>query len=170
MQHITRGIDVLYNNNYVYAHARQLLKKRSGFEPIIFEMCGNSCVLYYGDFAQATACPTCKMGRWTTNQRGQRVPQKKFAYFPLIPRMLSQLRSESRRSLLLYGHQYNTETLPSDSPHQRRVEGEINDIYDGVAFRHLKEQGMFSDSPFSLFFGASTDGFTIFRKYDASYH
>jgi hypothetical protein len=124
----------------------------SGFQPVCYNCCPNSCICYTAQYENLENCPQCGTARL---QDGK--PQKYFEYLPLIPRLCSMVANPRLASVMRYQakHQLNTK--------------KISDIFDGRLYKELLTTCVtvggeempfnhFSD-PQDIALGVSTDGF-----------
>ena len=59
------------------------------------DCCPNGCMIYWGNNANETCCYICETSRWRRNNKGNKVLQKQFHYFPLGPRLQRLYASEA---------------------------------------------------------------------------
>ena len=131
----------------------------SGFKPIHYSCCVNSCVCYTSYYDQYTKCPNpeCREDRYQANRK----PQKYFNYHPLIPYLIALYHNLEYAEKMHY--QANYEYIP----------GKTWDIFDGTHYQMLHQTIVpsndanhpffyFSD-PCDIAIGISTDGFAPFK-------
>ncbi|XP_062006966.1 uncharacterized protein LOC133724291 [Rosa rugosa] len=111
----------------VYEAKKTLAALGMGYERI--HACPNDCILYRGQHAEATSCPTCgesrwKLGRDNTNKEG--VPGKVLWYFPPIPRFKRMFQStKTAKDLTWHANDRKTDGMmrhPADSPTWKLVD------------------------------------------------
>ena len=133
----------------------------SGFRPVRYDCCPNSCICYTGPYEKKVSCPECKTARFHPNSTE---PQRYFEYLPIIPR----LRALAANPQLAETMRYRTEFEGT------RNQGRMQDIFDGEMYRSLLNSFVavageklpfchFSDSR-DIALGLATDGVAIFKK------
>jgi hypothetical protein len=129
----------------------------SGFKPIRYSCCVNSCVCFVGPYEDLTECPNCKEARYKASGK----PRKSFAYLPLVPRLRAMLANPTHAKKMRYRGDYVHEP------------GIIRDVFDGSHYRALLETFVPIDSNIPFYFfsdprdialGLSTDGFGPFKR------
>lgn len=143
----------------------KMTKKRvqslSGFQPIRYSCCINSCVCFVGPYKDLVECPNpnCKEARYKADGK----PRKYFDYLPLIPR----LRAMSANIALVGKMTYRAKHIHKP--------GVIKDVFDGSHYRSLLNTTVPTDAGHPFFFfsdprdialGLSTDGFAPFKRRD----
>jgi hypothetical protein len=68
---------------------RSRLQTLSGFKPVRYDCCINSCCCFVGEHKDRTKCPYCDQDRWIVDRKGRRRPRKLFNYLPFIPRLVT---------------------------------------------------------------------------------
>jgi hypothetical protein len=142
------------------AHAARL----SGFKPVKYDCCVDSCALFVGPHANLRQCPKCQKERF--NAQGK--PRKQFTYLPLIPRLKTFIANLSMAQKMRYRsqeHKYNPNV--------------VKDVFDSTVYQNLLDKRVpvngelqshtyFGDER-DIALGLSTDGFAPFkrRKYTA---
>ena len=86
-------------------HVLILLIKNNLVEPNEYHPCVNDCVLFRKDYKDLTSCPVCGNSRYIKDSQ---IPQKKFKYLPLLPR-IRQMFSSYKVSQLLQCHLNQTD-------------------------------------------------------------
>src|SRR5271169_516685 len=132
----------------------------SGFKPIHYSCCVNSCVCYTGYYEHHTKCPNPECGEDRYKANGK--PRKYFNYHPLIPRLIALYRNPEYAEKMRYRANYE------------HVPGETQDVFDGTHYQTLLKTIVPSDDenrPFFYFsdprdiaIGISTDGFAPFKR------
>ncbi|PPQ81548.1 hypothetical protein CVT24_000065 [Panaeolus cyanescens] len=133
----------------------------SGFQPIQYDCCINSCVCFVGpQYKDLDRCPyeKCREPRYKEN--GQ--PRKVFEYIPLIPRLKAQMANPTLAKAMRYRSE--RESSPQDT----------EDVFDGTHYKSLLGKMVPSSNPPIPFFsdprdvalGISTDGFGPFEHRD----
>lgn len=131
----------------------------SGFEPVTYHCCVNSCCCFVGTHADATECPYCKTSRLDANGK----PRQVFVYLPVIPRLkafLANVRMARKMQYRANEHQHNPDI--------------IADVFDAAVYQALLKKTVcidgktldhqyFADSR-DVALGLSTDGFAPFRR------
>jgi hypothetical protein len=132
----------------------------SGFKPVQYERCINSCVCYTGPYEDLEICPVCSTMRKDANGN----PRAYFTYLPIIPQLRAMVANASYAVKMRYRANYQHEA------------SRMQDIFDGANYRSLLESNItigdemlaskfFSDSR-DVALGISTDGFTPFKGRD----
>lgn len=131
----------------------------SGFEPVRYDCCTNSCVCYTGVYADRNTCPKCNEPRYNTCGK----PRKQFTYIPLIPRLRAAAANPTYASRMQYRSQGHT-----------HIPDQITDIFDGHHYCQLKNQQItindqslpawYFRDPRDIALGLSTDGFGPFKR------
>ena len=81
--------------------ARQRLRFLSGFDPVRYDCCVNSCVCFVGPaYADLMACPHCN-ARCYSHENAKK-PWKVFVYIPIIPRLQSLVAHLKLAALMRY--------------------------------------------------------------------
>ena len=138
-------------------HVRRL----SGFQPVRYDCCPNSCICYTGPYEKKDACPVCGAARYKPRSTQA---QSYFVYLPIIPRLLAMMANKRLAEEMRYRSQFE----------DNRQEGIMQDIFDGKLYRALLETLIviagkklpfhyFSD-PRDIALGFSTDGVCVFKK------
>ncbi|XP_006457059.1 hypothetical protein AGABI2DRAFT_44714, partial [Agaricus bisporus var. bisporus H97] len=136
-------------------HVRYL----SGFNPVSYGCCVNSCICFVGPHEALTECPKCQEKR--LDDRGK--PRKSFVYIPLIPRLQAMVANRHHAGLMRYRADFEPQP------------GIITDIFDGSYYLSLLNTVVpaSGDHPFFYFsderdiaLGLSTDGFSPFKRRD----
>jgi hypothetical protein len=146
---------------------RTRLQVLSGFKPVPYDCCINSCCCFTGEHKDCTKCPYCGQDRYITDRKGKRKPRKIFHYLPFIPRLVSMLANPTRAKEMQYRAFEHTHTP-----------GKTVDIFDSHIYRRLlgrkviidgklAQHEYFSD-PRDIALGLSTDGFCPFRRRKAT--
>jgi hypothetical protein len=132
----------------------------SGFEPIRYACCPNSCVCFVGPYEGLSQCLKCDTARFKSNGE----PQAYFTYLPLIPRLCAMVVCFSFAQKLQYrfNHQHNPQKM--------------TDVFDGIHFCTLQgsfiniagEQlpSLFFSDPHDIALGLSMDGFVLFKRHN----
>jgi hypothetical protein len=132
----------------------------SGFEPIRYACCPNSCVCFVGPYEGLSQCLKCDTAHFKSNGE----PQACFTYLPLIPRLCAMVVCFSFAQKLQYrfNHQHNPQKM--------------TDVFDGIHFCMLQglfiniagEQlpSLFFSDPHDIALGLSMDGFVLFKRHN----
>lgn len=128
------------------------------------DSCINDCILFKGQYADASICPTCNTSRWKSEKTGVdgkrvfKVARKVARHFPLDIRIHMLFMSSKT------------------GPHMGWVdEGRIKDGLmrhpaDSPAWKHFDAtHKWFGAEPRNVRFGLATDGFNPFRNMNLSY-
>lgn len=68
-----------------YRLQRLVDRLAEAMEPVAYDCCIDSCVLFVGPHKDLTNCPICKKDRYLDTDR--RTPRQTFLYIPVIPRL-----------------------------------------------------------------------------------
>jgi hypothetical protein len=126
------------------------LDKLIPIRPKFYDMCLNSCCLFYGEFSQDQECFYCNEPR-LSNQ----TPRKSMPYFSLTERFKIQFACSERVKELMYRWEYVSS--------KDKFDGILGDIFDGNIYKELCELGLFSDKR-ELALSISCDGYQIFKQ------
>ena len=122
-------------------------------ETITFHVCPNDCVVFRNDCADNVSCPVCNSCRYKPNST---VPQRKFVYMPIGPR-LERLYSTKNISELLQSYK----NISSDK---------MNDIQDSPCWKALfGVDGPFGGDKRGLALSLCVDGVNPFSVQRVSY-
>lgn len=121
-------------------------------EPIIFHACANDCILYRNQYAESVVCPACNMARY----RYASIPNKKFIYLPIRPR-LERLFGTECLSHLIQAH--NNSLLGQ----------EMYDIHDSSMWKDAFSKGCFSGDTRGIGLSLCTDGVNPFSHQRVTY-
>lgn len=129
---------------------KEYLNKLIPIKPKYYDMCVNSCCLFYGKFSLDLECPYCNEPR-LSNQ----TPRKSMPYLSLIERFKIQFAYPGRVKELMYRYEY-----VSDGD---KIDSILGDIFDGDVYKELCEMDFFSDKR-ELALSISCDGYQIFKQ------
>lgn len=138
------------------------VQRLSGFQPVLYDCCINSCVCFTGPYEKFTQCPVCSTGRLDDGGR----PRAQFSYLPLIPRLRAMVSNSHCATRMRYRAEYQHK--PS----------QFHDVFDGSHYHNLRKAyvevgdeklpySFFSD-PRDIALGLSTDGFGPFKRRKAT--
>lgn len=135
----------------------------SGFQPVRYDCCKNSCVCFTGAYEKLNNCPNCDASRFKSDG----TPHKYFEYLPLIPRLRAMAANRTLATKMRYRaheHVYNPQ--------------KVVDVFDGAHYRSLLETPVsvaeeelpfwFFSDPRDVALGLSTDGFAPFKHRKAT--
>lgn len=145
----------------------------SGFDPVLYNCCVNSCCLYVGPHKDLTACPFCKEQRYTSQGR----PRKHFTYIPLIPRLRMLFKNKGALENLKYRGKFQPSPRRGCNRHGQSkcyCPTSVADVFDGSHYCRLLDAKVlinnlelphhyFSDLR-DIALGFSTDGFAPFKR------
>ena len=133
----------------------------SGFKPVRYDCCPDSCVCYTGPYEKYDACPVCGKAWYKPNSTQ---PRSYFAYLPIIPRLRAMVANPRLAKEMRYRSQYEDESQ----------EGIMEDIFDGDLYKSLLNKLIMvagKNLPFHHFsdhrdiaLGVSMDGVSVFKK------
>jgi len=146
---------------------RSRLQALSGFKPVRYDCCINSCCCFAGKHKDCTKCPYCGQDRYITDRRGRRKARKIFNYLPFIPRLVA-----------MYANPIKAKEMQYRAFEHNHTAGKISDIFDSHIYRRLLGKRVvmggatasheyFSD-PRDVALGLSTDGFCPFKRRQAT--
>jgi len=146
---------------------RSRLQALSGFRPVRYDCCINSCCCFAGDHRDRTNCPYCGQDRWVIDHRGRKKSRKVFNYLPFIPRLVAMQANPIKATEMRYRA---FEHAPTP--------GKVTDVFDSHIYHRLLGKKViingklasheyFSD-PRDVALGLSTDGFCPFRRRQAT--
>jgi hypothetical protein len=131
----------------------------SGFLPVNYHCCPNSCVCYTNQYETLTKCPSCNTDRYEADGT---TPRASFAYLPLIPRIRAMLANPHHARKMQYRSQRVRDPM------------KVSDIFDGTHYCLLQETFVtiddeelptwFFSDPRDIALGLSTDGFGPFKR------
>ena len=87
-----QGPDIVRNMPLSRYEARKVISM-CGLDYITIHCCPCDETIYYGDRSELLRCPRCNRSRYKEGMKTNNVPQKKFHYFPLAPRLQALYRS-----------------------------------------------------------------------------
>ena len=146
---------------------RARLQALSGFKPVRYDCCVNSCCCFVGEHKDRTSCPYCHQDRYLVDRKGGKKPHKVFNYLPFTPRLISMLANPNKAQEMQH-RAFVHEHTP----------GNISDVFDSNIYRQLLGKRVvingtssphqyFSD-PHDIALGLSTDGFCPFKRRQAT--
>src|ERR1700733_177505 len=146
---------------------RTRLQVLSGFKPVRYDCCINSCCCFAGEHKDCMNCPYWGQDRYLIDRSGKKKARKDFNYLPLIPRLVAMQTNSTKAVELRYRafehtHTPNKTTDVFDSHIYRRLLGK-KVMINGTFASHE----YFSD-PRDIALGLSTDGFCPFRRRKAT--
>lgn len=141
--------------------ARSRVNWLSGFHPIYYDCCINSCICYTGPYEKLTSCLNRKCGASRYDSAGK--PKRQFRYLPLIPRLRALMANKKQAESMRY--------RAFEHIHE---DGKIKDVFDSTHYRNLCKTFVtvnedqlpfwFFSDPRDIALGLSTDGFCPFKK------
>ena len=140
--------------------ARSCVQLLSGFNPVKYHCCLNSCCCYVGPYEDANECPYCNEPRYHPKTKK---PRKVFTYLPLIPRLKA-----------LYSNAELSKEMRYRADEHQHEPGHYTDIFDGEIYQNLlgkhviiddkEARHTFFSGTHDLALGLATDGFGPIRK------
>jgi hypothetical protein len=134
-----------YENVTLYS-AKKFLENTVNLGATFVDICVDSCCAFTGQYKELLHCPICNKPRYLKQKA-----RKKATYFSLEDRFKIQFQDQERVKKLLYRSLYQSN------------EGIYNDIFDGILYKTLCQDGFFSN-PYDICLIGSTDGYQIFRQ------
>lgn len=150
--------------------ARRRIGFLSGFNPIRYDCCINSCVCFVGPaYIDLMACPHCHERRYSDDK--SKKPRKVFVYIPIIPRLRSLVAHRKHAALMRYrAYDHPTAAQPNVT----------TDVFDAEHYQHLLRTRVMLDGrelnhkffsdPRDIALGFATDGFSPFRGKQSRKH
>jgi hypothetical protein len=146
---------------------RSRLQALSGFKPVRYDCCINSCCCFAGKYKDRTVCPYCDQDRYITDRHGRRKARKIFNYLPFIPRLVA-----------MHANPIKAKEMQYRAFEHKHIAGKISDVFDSHIYRRLLGKRVvmggttasheyFSD-PRDIALGLSTDGFCPFKRRQAT--
>jgi hypothetical protein len=75
---------------------RTQLQVLSGFKPVRYDCCINSCCCFAGEHKDCMNCPYCGQDRYLIDRSGKKKARKVFNYLPLIPRLVAMQTNSTK--------------------------------------------------------------------------
>ncbi|XP_006455384.1 hypothetical protein AGABI2DRAFT_44711, partial [Agaricus bisporus var. bisporus H97] len=145
-----------YNSHSSLKVIKKHVQFLSGFQPVQYSCCINSCICFTGPYETLSECPKCHEAKLNAKSK----PRKSFDYIPIIPRLRAMLGNHQHAEKMSYRAKFMHEP------------GTMTDIFDAFHYRSLLDKIVptsrffyFSD-PRDVALGLSTDGFTPFKRRD----
>ncbi|CAN6575551.1 unnamed protein product [Malus baccata var. baccata] len=135
----------------VFPFCEKLPTSNDGAKKIVVELgihyekidaCKNDCIIYYKEHANATQCPTCKLSRWRTQEKGKKKKGKKRLY------MSSKTTADMR---------WHSKDLVKDDVLRHPADSEQWKSFDQI-------HESFGIEPRNVRLGLAIDGFNPFGK------
>ncbi|KAB5588019.1 Transposase family Tnp2 protein [Ceratobasidium theobromae] len=136
---------------------RTRILKLSGFKPMLYDRCKNSCMCFAGPFKDLSECLECN-----APQSQGSSSRALFEYMPLIPQLRALFCNPKTRQTMEYRHNYKSDNSV------------IRDIFDGKQYHELRHSHVTIDGqrqPYKYFedereiaLGLSTDGMCPFKR------
>jgi hypothetical protein len=143
------------------------LQALSGFKPVRYDCCVNSCCCFIGEHKGRTECPYCGQDRYIIDRRGRKKARKLFNYLPIIPRLVAMQANPVKAKEMRYRafeHQYTP--------------GKVTDIFDSHIYRRLLGNRVIINGKLAshkyfcgsrdIMLGLSMDGFCPFQWQQAT--
>jgi hypothetical protein len=133
-------------------HALKALIRKLGLNYNTIHACQGGCLLFRGQYEDATSCPKCKKPRYIDEARKQR-PWKVLRHFPLIPRLKRMFGTPAISELMLW-HAKNKST-----------DGLIRHPCDSKAWKHVHQtvDCSFGLDDRNIHLGMAADGVNPFK-------
>ena len=97
------------------------IQSLSGFQPVCYSCCINSCVCFIRAYEDLNKCPNCKEAQLKVNGK----PRKYFDYIPIIPQLQAMLANSLHAKKMCYRANHVHEP------------GTIKDIFGGSHYQTL---------------------------------
>ncbi|EUC62864.1 transposase family Tnp2 protein [Rhizoctonia solani AG-3 Rhs1AP] len=130
----------------------------SGYLPMKFDCCINSCVLFTGYLNEAETCPVCHSARFTWSGVGVNT----FTYLPLIPQLRALFACPEMAEKMRYRHNYVN------------LNGTMADIFDSAHYKKLRrtkvviegqqQPYLFFEEEHEIALGLAADGMCPFKR------
>ena len=90
-----------------FYHVERLISTYTGVEPLLNDMCPNTCLAFTGPFSDLEVCPICQASRWNQEKlqgtSGRiKVPAQQFTTIPVGPQLQARNRSPASASSMRY--------------------------------------------------------------------
>ena len=90
-----------------YYKIKRLVASLTGIEPLVHDMCVNSCLAYTGPFLDLNACPLCSEPRYDrtslqSSSGWEKIPRQEFHTIPIGPQLQALYRSPESASRAHY--------------------------------------------------------------------
>jgi hypothetical protein len=146
--HILPSENLLPKNYY----AAKALIRKLGLTYNTIHACQGGCVLFRGQYKDATVCPRCNKPRYKENIKKKK-PWKILRHFPLIPRLRRMFRTPAISELMSW-HAKNKST-----------DGLVRHPCDSKAWRHVHEvvDNTFGNDDRNIHLGLAADGVNPFK-------
>ena len=121
-------------------------------KPLVFHACPNDCILFRNCYAESTHCPHCKSPRY----KQANIPNRKFIYLPLGPRIERMFKDKTMAKILQMHHGSSLESFTN-----------VYDIQDSPYWKSLySNSGIFKGDKRGISLAFCTDGVNPFSHYD----
>jgi hypothetical protein len=110
---------------------REKLQALTNIEPIWYHCCPKICIAYTGSYQSLEACPKCQTSRYFPNSRKA---QKRWPFFPLLPRLIRQFNGVDAEKLTTYRAKFDN--VPQTAA--------LKDVFNGRWYQELRKKGFFT--------------------------
>ncbi len=135
--------------NYLsYFQMQKLIMDRSHLKMIWYDSCKNDCIAFTGSYADLEKCPACNEPRNS---------EKSIYQIPVINYLKHIFQTKNSCESMLY--RYNNDSQKESETDGYRI---IEDVYSGVNYRKLIEEGFFK-SKWDFAYSMTLDGYSIMK-------
>ena len=148
-----------------YYKAKRLVADLSGIEPIVNDMCINSCIAFTGPFSELESCPKCSEPRYDqfrleASSGAEKIPRQEFHTIPIGPQIQALYRNPESVKRAHYLREERAKVLAEIEQHGSL--GVYNDILHGSDIIEAFQDGRISEDDIILMF--SIDGAQLYAK------
>lgn len=146
-----------------YHMAKKLLAKLTGIEPIIQDMCIDSCCGFTGPNKDLQECPHCNKLRYDL-KNGKKIPRKQFHTLPIAPQFQAMYRNSDSAEKMDYRKNY-TAKLSEELQGAAGERQKFTDYFDGSEYIDiLNDKTNKSLLPNDIVVFLSIDGAQLYRN------
>jgi len=149
-----------------YYQAKMKTTELSGVEPVVLDMCINSCIGFTGPFHHLSHCSECGESRYDTTllqdtQGVVRKPCKQFSTILLGPQLQALYRDPQKANDMNYRREY-THRVFDKLRQNGGIQDVYNDFFDGSDYLKAVQAGKIKDDDIVLM--TSIDGAQLYRN------
>ena len=148
-----------------YYKAKRLVADLSGVEPLVHDMCVNSCIAYTGPFLESESCLVCSQPwydqfRLQASNGKDRTPRQEFHTIPIGPQIQVLYRAPETAVHAHYLRQERSRVL--SEVESKGCLAEYSDVLHGSDLIDAFEDGRIEEDDIVLMF--SIDGAQLYAK------